>query len=116
MLNANDRAAAVFARHGVRAVTDVTGFGLAGHLLEMLDASGAAAQLWTDKVPLYPGFADAVREQAFSTLHADNARAGRRVVGDLHEWLFDPQTGGGLIAGGRPQDRGGVLNRVCRAG
>ncbi|MGL4552898.1 MAG: selenide, water dikinase SelD, partial [Gemmataceae bacterium] len=116
MLNANDRAAATFARHGVKAVTDVTGFGLAGHLLEMLDASGAAARLWPDRVPLYPGFAEAARLQAFSTLHADNAKAGRRVVGDLHEWLFDPQTGGGLIAGVRPGNVIEVLAGLHAAG
>lgn len=127
MLNANDRAAKVFARHEVRAVTDVTGFGLAGHLLEMLDGRSKSkpttqphpqllAKLWPEKVPLYAGFVEAVRQQAFSTLHNDNARVGRRVVGPLHEWLFDPQTGGGLIAGVRPEMVERILSELHATG
>ena len=54
MLLSNAEASRILAAHGVRAVTDVTGFGLAGHLLEMLDASGVAATL-TPLAPLGRG-------------------------------------------------------------
>jgi selenide,water dikinase len=100
LLTANARAGEVFARHGVRACTDVTGFGLAGHLLEMLDASGVAARLDPDRVPVFEGFAEVVRSGIVSTLHADNVKTGCRVADEnppAH--LFDPQTSGGLLAG-----------------
>jgi selenide, water dikinase len=101
MLQSNRSAADVFARSGVIACTDVTGFGLAGHLFEMLDASRVAARLRTDRVPLYAGFEEVVSRGIVSSLHADNAKTGCRVQGaaPLPAWLFDPQTSGGLLAG-----------------
>lgn len=99
LLNANDRAGAIFARHGVRACTDITGFGFAGHLLEMLRASKAAARLHADRMPLYPGFADVVSAGIVSSLQEDNARYGRAIEGTPHAWMFDPQTSGGMMAG-----------------
>jgi selenide,water dikinase len=101
MLQSNRAASAVFAQLGVRACTDVTGFGLAGHLLEMLDASGVSARLFADRVPLYAGFREVVAKGMVSTLHPGNARANARVRGaaDPPAWLFDPQTSGGLLAG-----------------
>jgi len=50
----NRAAADVARRRGVRAVTDVTGFGLIGHLTEMCRASGVGAELWFDQVPFLP--------------------------------------------------------------
>jgi selenide,water dikinase len=101
MLQANRAAGDVFARTGVIACTDVTGFGLAGHLFEMLDASGVAARLHADRVPLYAGFDEVVGHGIVSSLHADNAKIGCRVeaAAPLPAWLFDPQTSGGLLAG-----------------
>ena len=51
----NASASRVLRAHGATACTDVTGFGLAGHLGEMLHASGVAAVLWPDAVPTLPG-------------------------------------------------------------
>lgn len=102
MLLANDRAAKVFARHGIAGCTDVTGFGLAGHLLEMLDASGAGCRLQTSAVPVLEGFRQVAGSGILSSLHPDNARQEFRVestVGPIPAWLFDPQTSGGLLAG-----------------
>jgi selenide,water dikinase len=105
MLTANDTAAGVFADVGVTACTDVTGFGLAGHLFEMLDASGVSAVLWPRAVPLLTGFEEVVGRGIVSTLHEGNARGGGRVAGDgpPPAWLFDPQTSGGLLAGVSPE-------------
>jgi selenide,water dikinase len=50
----NRGAAEVARTHGVRAVTDVTGFGLLGHLSEMCRASGVGADIWFDHLPLLP--------------------------------------------------------------
>jgi selenide,water dikinase len=105
MLNANDRASRIFADAGVQACTDVTGFGLAGHLLEMLDASKVSARLDGASVPLYAGFDETVKQGIVSTLHRDNAKVECRIQSraPAPAWLFDPQTSGGLIAAVRPE-------------
>ncbi len=100
MLIANNSAAEVFVKFGVRACTDITGFGLAGHLLEMLDASHVSARLMTSLVPVLSGFNEVAARGILSTLQPDNARVASRIRGadKLPEWLFDPQTSGGLLA------------------
>lgn len=111
MLNANDRAAPILTAKGVRACTDVTGFGLAGHLLEMLDASRVMARIDAASVRLYDGFTEVVERGIVSSLHADNAKMACRVQGTAPAWLFDPQTSGGMLAGVKP----GVAEDVVRA-
>jgi selenide,water dikinase len=98
MIRSNALGAEIFARHDVRAVTDVTGFGLAGHLLEMLDAAQLNARL-TAEIPTLPGFAAVTAEGIYSTLHPANAEFANRLTGDPPDILFDPQTSGGLLAG-----------------
>jgi selenide,water dikinase len=120
----NRAAAEVFAQRGVRACTDVTGFGLAGHLLEMLDASRMSAELRENTVVRYPGFDEVAGENGTdepirSTLHDDNAWVRDRVVprtGELPPWLFDPQTAGGLLAGVSADDAGCLLDALQEAG
>lgn len=93
-------AAACLLEHGATACTDVTGFGLLGHLLEMLDASGADAALDPGALPTLEGAAELLATGVASTLHPENARAGHRLSGDAPgALLFDPQTAGGLLAG-----------------
>lgn len=85
------------------ALTDVTGFGLAGHLLEMLDASkGVAAEIALDAVPLLAG-AEALAAAGHRAFVTPENRAGAAARMALPEGpraglLFDPQTGGGLLA------------------
>lgn len=119
----NREASGIFAHSGVRACTDVTGFGLVGHLLEMLDASGASAELHGDSVPRYAGFDTLAAgrngsEPILSTLHNDNAWTRDRVeaAGELPPWLFDPQTAGGLLAGVAPESAQQILDALHRAG
>lgn len=118
MLLANGRAGAVFAGAGVTACTDVTGFGLAGHLLEMLDASRVSARLVAANVPVYEGFAEVVAAGVISTLHRDNAKASCRVHGSAAApaWLFDPQTSGGLLGAVEPGRVGQTLDLLRQAG
>ncbi|VTT99535.1 selenophosphate synthase : Selenide,water dikinase, putative OS=marine gamma proteobacterium HTCC2143 GN=GP2143_07969 PE=4 SV=1: Pyr_redox_2: Pyr_redox: AIRS: AIRS_C [Gemmataceae bacterium] len=118
MLQPNLAAAEVFARIGVAACTDVTGFGLAGHLLEMLDASGVGGVLYADRIPLLAGFREVVADGIVSTLHRGNAKAACRFSGPESPpaWLFDPQTAGGLLAA-VPADRAdAVLRELFAAG
>jgi selenide,water dikinase len=106
LLIPNKVAAEIFQQIGVRACTDVTGFGLAGHLLEMLDASRVTARLNSAALPLFDGFAEVVSQGIVSSLHRDNAKVSCRVHGSSRppDWLFDPQTSGGLLAA-VPQER-----------
>ncbi|MEM1237163.1 MAG: selenide, water dikinase SelD [Pseudomonadota bacterium] len=88
-------AAQILAR--AHAMTDVTGFGLAGHLRGMARASACDAELWAEAVPLMPG-ALAVSEVGIrSTLYEENA-AGFGPLDPLRALTVDPQTGGGLLA------------------
>lgn len=105
MTQSNRDGAAILARHGARAATDVTGFGLLGHLVEMTRASGVDATLWPDCVPLLAGARECVAQGVFSSLQPQNVRL-RRAIRDLeraatdplYPLMFDPQTAGGLLA------------------
>jgi selenide,water dikinase len=99
----------------------VSGFGLAGHLLEMLDRSGAAARLRASDIPRHPGVDDLLRRGVRSTFHGQNTGERTRIaVGDgvdpdVVEALFDPQTSGGLLMG-VPADRVAATLDALRAG
>ncbi|MGY6410033.1 MAG: selenide, water dikinase SelD [Alkalilacustris sp.] len=83
------------------AMTDVTGFGLAGHLLEILDASGTAAEIDPGALPLLPGAAEASLRHGSSLAPANRAALGGRIAlpeGAVGALMLDPQTGGGLLA------------------
>lgn len=101
MATAQDSAAALLGPHA-GAMTDVTGFGLAGHLMEILDASGCAAHLALADIPVLPGAAALAGAGHISTLAPANraAVAARMTLpqGPQAELLFDPQTAGGLLA------------------
>ncbi|AVO38600.1 selenide, water dikinase SelD [Pukyongiella litopenaei] len=84
---------------GAHAMTDVTGFGLAGHLLNICEASGTGAVLCPEAVPLLDGAADLSAQGVRSSLWADNRAAVPSLPdGGIAELLFDPQTAGGLLA------------------
>ncbi len=105
MLRPNAEAAAVARRTGATAATDVTGYGLAGHLAGMLEASGLAARLDLEALPALPGALELLGRGVRSTSHPANARARRFLAphngleGPRLELLFDPQTSGGLLFG-----------------
>jgi selenide,water dikinase len=111
MLRSNREAAALLHAHGASACTDVTGFGLLGHLLEMLRASGCGARLELGALPVLDGALETLAMGIQSSLAPENLRLRRAVV-DLeavtnhprYPLLFDPQTAGGLLAG-VPADR-----------
>jgi selenide,water dikinase len=92
----------------VHALTDVTGFGLAGHLLEICRASGVGATLELARVPLHPGVLELAREGLVTGASGRNwAGYGYDVtlqnVTDLQKALLtDPQTSGGLLVACAP--------------
>jgi selenide,water dikinase len=103
MRRSNRDAARILVEHGATAMTDVTGFGLIGHLGEMLTASGAQATLDLSAVPLYEGTIALARAGIASTLLPENLSLARLLRGNAdaatRAVLFDPQTSGGLLAG-----------------
>lgn len=128
MLQPNQAAADIFRAHGVRACTDVTGFGLLGHLVEMLRASEPVGlRLDLTAVPLLVGAAETLRQGFRSSLHPQNLRAARWV----QDWeqvsqpsssetpvniLFDPQTAGGLLGCVPAEMAPACLSALHRAG
>lgn len=110
MLHSNQRASEILFSHGVKACTDVTGFGLAGHLLEMLQPSKCRAKLNLNALPLLEGVMALMQKGFFSSLHEQNKQLEQKMMAYidlafegnhpvLKEILFDPQTAGGLLAG-----------------
>ncbi len=111
----NAEAARAMAETGVHACTDVTGFGLLGHLGEMLDASAAAAEVDVASVPLHDGVLELIEQAVYAgglrnnrdylvpRLHARASAAQGVFAGPVAGQdprvlaLFDPQTSGGLL-------------------
>lgn len=101
MLASNARAAQLALSHRATACTDITGFGLLGHLLEML-GDDQGAQLEASAVPLLPGAMSVVQAGMASTMAPSNvASFGARLRSSANavraQLLFDPQTSGGLL-------------------
>jgi selenide,water dikinase len=105
MIHSNREAADILRRYGVHAATDVTGFGLLGHLVEMVRASDVDVTLAIGRVPLLDGARATVAGGIFSSMQPQNVRL-RRAIAELdiagrhplYPLLFDPQTAGGLLA------------------
>lgn len=118
MVQSNGPAAKAAVASGATAMTDVTGFGLAGHLLEMLRAGDASAELRLAEIPLLPGAAELLTAGVESTLAPANRRAAA-TPGDGktpgYAALFDPQTGGGLLIAGPPGLPGVEVGSVTAA-
>jgi selenide,water dikinase len=114
----NDGAAEAAAEVGLRAATDVTGFGLLGHLGAMLSASGVAAEIWAGAVPRLVG----VRRLAEEGHVAGGTRRNLEAAESATVWdgavdeierivLADAQTSGGLLLAVHHDD----LQRLMRA-
>ncbi len=85
----------------VKAMTDVTGFGLLGHLAEMCEGSGLAATIAFDKVPVIPSLKNYLEQNCFPGGTQRNWASYGHKIGPLTEQhkyiLADPQTSGGLL-------------------
>ncbi|CAI5509458.1 unnamed protein product [Closterium sp. Naga37s-1] len=104
MLVSNQKAASIALQHGALAATDVTGFGLLGHLVEMTTASRVTVTIDPSTIPIMDGARQCVEDGIFSSLQDSNLRL-RRAITNYEEasahlltlLLFDPQTAGGLL-------------------
>ena len=88
----------------VNSMTDITGFGLIGHLREMLLASDVSAQIFAGKVPVLPGALDCIRAGHIPGGLNNNRDFAECIVAyddpipeDMKSLLYDPQTAGGLL-------------------
>ena len=86
---------------GVKALTDVTGFGLLGHLLELCEGSGVGAEIEVDNIPLFPGLQKYIDQKSFPGGTGRNFKSYGHKIGPMTEYqktiLCDPQTSGGLL-------------------
>ena len=108
---------------GVKSATDVTGFGLMGHLLGMLKASGTAAELRFSDVPLLPGVLDladrgVVPGGTRNNLDAFDAQIawGAGITDEEKLILCDAQTSGGLLIAVPSASTPGVLDGLAQRG
>ena len=105
-----NKAGAAFAKlPSVTALTDVTGFGLAGHLLEMCEGSGLCALLDLDAVPLLPAIDEYLAAGCIPGGTQRNFASYGHKLAPLsdrqRQLLCDPQTSGGLLVAVRPEAR-----------
>lgn len=105
MLLSNQAAGICLHKHAATACTDVTGFGLLGHLVEMTRSSNKGIEINLDALPVLDGAHEMIAAGIFSSLQEQNIRLRRSIKrsDDLsgHKnfpLLFDPQTSGGLLA------------------
>lgn len=104
MAELNDRAAAAMATVDTHACTDITGFGLVGHALNIARASDLSFRIRTSDVPLFPGALELARRGLFSgaskrgrTTLANDVRIGGGIPEPLVGLVFDAETSGGLL-------------------
>lgn len=100
----NRTASEIMVEMGVTTATDVTGFGLLGHLAEMVVQSGVTAEVFIDSIPVFDDVLDFVAKEYISGAVERNREYAARLVSKdddvTAEWetvLYDPQTSGGLL-------------------
>lgn len=111
MIVSNRLAAQCLREFGATACTDLTGFGLLGHLVEMTRPSGVDAEIYLSALPLLDGAQECVNVGIVSSLQSANVRLRRAIRNQeamvnhpRYPLIFDPQTAGGLLAS-VPADR-----------
>ena len=98
------------------AMTDITGFGLAGHLRGICDASGVGAVLDLGAIPVMNGALELSATGVRSSLFADNRIGAGPIKGPAFDLLFDPQTAGGLLAAVPAKSADATLKKLLDAG
>ena len=122
MLLSSSTAAALALEHGAHAATDITGFGLLGHLAEMLQGSSLQVRIELSRVPLLPGVEQCYAAGITSTLQPGNIDHVQALVaiGNASapglQALYDPQTCGGLLLSVSTARFGGLLQALRGAG
>ncbi len=119
MQQSNATAAQLFQQHSVKSLTDITGFGLLGHLHRLLSVAGAGASLMLSSIPLYSGAEQLARQGVRSSLLKQNqdvlsyVEMSAKASLAYDNLLCDPQTSGGLL-GVVPEDQALSLVKKLR--
>lgn len=123
MASLNKDAAEVMENYPVHACTDITGFGLIGHLAEMVIGSGCGVRLFSEEIPIireaeeYASMglipAGAYRNQEFRECMTEISPLVSRFIRNV---LYDPQTSGGLLICVREEDSEKLLNDLKNRG
>ena len=104
---------------GINSVTDVTGFGLLGHALEMAEGSNVTIKLYSDRIPIIKG----AKENAQMGIIPAGTYDNQRFIGDkvyfqdgveqyLKDIMFDPQTSGGLLISVKKENKDKLLEAL----
>lgn len=123
MKQLNDKGALVMNKYGIKAATDITGFGLLGHAMKMANGSKVSIRIDSKKVPTLPTVMEliemgcipgaAFRNQEFTAPHCQY----ESVVDYNHKMLLlDAQTSGGLLMAVKQKDMNAVLNELINSG
>ena len=123
MRELNRAAAEVMTAFGVTTATDITGFGLAGHLAEIASQSGVAVEVYGGAIPVFSGVMDLIREGVVSGAVERNREYASRFVKrakgvgeELETLLYDPQTSGGLLIAVRASKAPALLAALRKKG
>ncbi|KAA0264026.1 selenide, water dikinase SelD [Hafnia alvei] len=105
---------------GVTAMTDVTGFGLLGHLSEICQGSGLQATVWFDQIPKLPDVESYINEGCVPGGTGRNFESYGHLVGEMtdlqRKLLCDPQTSGGLLLAVLPEAEAQIQDVANRFG
>lgn len=122
MARLNKTAAEVMSKYTVNACTDITGFGLLGHLYEMAAGSKVRIKIDSSALPLFPEAADAaamgfVPAGAYcNRTHLATVTFSDMVAENLRDLCFDPQTSGGLLISLPEREAEALLTELHKAG
>lgn len=123
MTTLNKRAAEIAQKYSVSAITDVTGFGILGHLCEVTKASGISASIYMKKVPLFKRTKELSIRYPNGGMTRNACFFGKHIKftknADLEEYkniLFDPQTSGGLMLFVDEDDANNLLSELHKEG
>lgn len=116
MTTLNKKAAELMVKYNANACTDITGFGFAGHAMQLAKASGIGLEVISDSLPLLPGVKDAIVENMLTR----GDRSNREYTKGFITWkrdedkyidhvIYDPQTSGGLLISLPPENKESFL-------
>ena len=123
MTELNRAAAEVMTRAGITTATDITGFGLAGHLSEIAVQSGVELEVYGEAVPVFDGVMDLIRDGVISGAVERNrdyasafVKTQKGAGEDFETLLYDPQTSGGLLIAVRKSKAPALLTALKKRG